>query len=139
MSYRANILIVEDNPTNLKLAADVLEFEGCKVLRATNADEAMLVLHTGLPDLILMDLQIPGRDGFSLTRQLKADPKFKHVKIVALTASAMRGDSQKAYDAGCDGYITKPIDTRQFAAQVTGFLMNTGKNGGGQPHNYERE
>jgi two-component system, cell cycle response regulator DivK len=127
MSNQATILIVEDNPTNLKLASAVLEFDGYKVLRATDTNEAVRVLHTALPDLILLDLQIPGRDGFSLTRQLKADRKFKQIKIVALTAFAMRGDSQKAYDAGCDGYITKPIDTHRLTEQVAGFLENGGK------------
>lgn len=118
----AFIFIVDDNPTNLKLACDVLEFEGYTVGRAADAEEAQEILQREIPDLILMDIALPGMDGLTLTRKLKADPRFQHVPIVALTAFAMKGDAQKARDAGCNGYITKPIDTRKLPQQVAEFL-----------------
>ena len=118
----AKILVVDDNPTNLKLVSDVLAFEGHDILKALDAEEAQLVLTHTLPDLILMDIALPGMDGLTLTRRLKADERTRHIRIVALTAFAMKGDDQKAFGAGCDGYITKPIDTREFSAQVATFL-----------------
>ena len=119
----ATILIVDDNPTNLKLAADVLECEGHLVLRAQDAEEAQNILKSTTPDLILMDIQMPGMDGLTLTRLLKANPAYQHVHIVALTSFAMKGDEQKAREAGCDGYITKPIDTRKLPVQVAEILQ----------------
>ena len=118
----ARILIVDDNPTNMKLAADVLGSAGCAVRKAGDAEEAQVFLANELPDLILMDIALPGMDGLSLTRKLKADERFRRIPIVALTASAMKGDDKKALAAGCQGYITKPIDTRRFAQQVLAFL-----------------
>lgn len=116
------ILIVDDNPTNLKLASQVLESEGYQVDLATNAEQAQELLQHMKPDLILMDIALPGMDGLALTRRLKADEKLKHIPVVAMTAFAMKGDERKALDAGCDGYITKPIDTRRFAGQIAVFL-----------------
>jgi len=118
----AKILVVDDNPTNLKLVSDVLEFEGYDILKAVDAEEAQVVLIATLPDLILMDIALPGMDGLTLTRKLKAEERTRGIRIVALTAFAMKGDDQKAFDAGCDGYITKPIDTRTLPDQVAGFL-----------------
>jgi CheY-like chemotaxis protein len=118
----AKILVVDDNPTNLKLVSDVLGFEGHEILKAVDAEEAQIILAQTLPNLIFMDIALPGMDGLTLTRKLKADERTRHVRIVALTAFAMKGDDQKAFDAGCDGYITKPIDTRTLPAQVAGFL-----------------
>lgn len=126
----AKILVVDDNPTNLKLVSDVLAFEGHEILKAVDAEEAQLVLADTLPDLILMDIALPGMDGLTLTRKLKADERTCHIRIVALTAFAMKGDEQKALGAGCDGYIAKPIDTRKFPAQVATFLEeHPSKNG----------
>jgi two-component system, cell cycle response regulator len=116
------ILVVEDNPTNLKLVSDVLEFEGYDILKAVDAEEAQVVLASTLPDLILMDIALPGMDGLTLTRKLKAEERTRGIRIVALTAFTMKGDDQKAFDAGCDGYIPKPIDTRKLPEQVAGFL-----------------
>ena len=116
------IFIVDDNPTNLKLASDVLVSEGFAVESARDAEEALRLLERELPDLILMDIALPGMDGLTLTRLLKAESRFKNVPIVALTASAMRGDEEKALEAGCMGYITKPINTRTFAQQIREFL-----------------
>lgn len=118
----ARILVVDDNPTNLKLAAEVLELEGHRVLRAVDAEHALALLRGELPDLILMDIALPGMDGLELTRLLKADPRLSAVSIVALSAFAMKGDEEKAVAAGCDGYITKPINTRTFPAQVQQYL-----------------
>jgi len=116
------ILVVEDNPTNLKLVADLLEFEGYEILRAADADAAQAVVRSTPPDLILMDIALPGMDGLALTRLLKENDAAGRLTIVALTAFAMKGDEAKALAAGCDGYITKPIDTRRFPAMVAEFL-----------------
>lgn len=118
----AFIFVIDDNPMNLKLACDVLEFEGYTVGKATDAEQAQEILQHTKPDLILMDIALPGMDGLTLTRKLKADSRLKDVPIVAITAFAMKGDDQKALAAGCDGYITKPIDTRKLGEQVAGFL-----------------
>lgn len=118
----ARILVVDDNPTNLKLVGDVLEADGFEVVRATDAEQAQILLGGDLPGLILMDIALPGMDGLTLTRKLKSDPRFAAVPVVALTAFAMKGDAEKARDAGCAGYITKPIDTRMLPRQVRAFL-----------------
>jgi CheY-like chemotaxis protein len=125
VSAPATILIVDDNPTNLKLAADVLECEGHSVLRAQDAEEAQKILKRTTPQVILMDIQMPGMDGLTLTRLLKANPAYQHIPIVALTSFAMKGDEQKAREAGCDGYITKPIDTRKLPVQVAEILQRS--------------
>ena len=116
------ILVVDDNPGNLKLISYVLENGGYDVRTAVDAEEALRVLQGFRPRLILMDLQLPGMDGLTFTRQLKADPDLGGTPIVAVTASAMKGDEEKAVEAGCDGYITKPIDTRALARIITSFL-----------------
>lgn len=118
----ARILIVDDNPVNLRLAARILRLEGYVIEVAIDAEQAQELLRGTLPDMILMDLALPGMDGLSLTRLIKADPRLRHIPVVALTAFAMKGDDAKAYDAGCDGYITKPIDTREFPRQVAEAL-----------------
>lgn len=118
------IMVVDDNPVNLKLAQVLLSRKGFTVCTATDAYEARDMLKIVHPDLILMDIQLPGMDGLSLTRQLKVDPATQDICIVALTAYAMLGDEQKARDAGCDGYIPKPIDTRLFVSTVLGFLKD---------------
>jgi len=119
------ILVVDDNPTNLRLAADVLECEGYEILKAIDAEEAQQIIAQGRPQLVLLDIALPGMDGLTLTRKLRADEKTKNLPIVALTAFAMKGDEQKARDAGCDGYITKPIDTRALPGQVAAYLRAT--------------
>ncbi len=120
----ARILVVDDNQTNLKLVSELLAYEGHEIISAIDAEAAQLVLNNVLPDLILMDIALPGMDGLTLTRHLKADSRTRHIRIVALTAFAMKGDEQKALDAGCDGYITKPIDTRALPRDVAGMLAN---------------
>ena len=122
----ATILIVDDQPINLKLASRVLEFQGYRVLQAADAEEAQAVLAQARPDLILMDLALPGMDGLTLTRKLKAEPATKGIPIVAMTAFAMKGDAAKAVAAGCEGYLTKPIDTRKLAGLVAGWVKLAG-------------
>jgi len=122
MNAPATILIVDDNPTNLKLAADVLEFEGYTIARARDAEEARQVLKHTQPNLILMDLQMAGMDGLALTRLLKANLSYQHIPVVALTAFAMKGDEDKAREAGCHSYIIKPIETRKFPGQIAEIL-----------------
>jgi len=107
-----SILIVDDNPVNLKLIRVLLAGEGYDVHTAGDADGALRVLKNSSPQLILMDVQLPGIDGLELTRRLKADPATRAIKILGLTAYAMKGDREKILAAGCDGYIAKPIDTR---------------------------
>jgi CheY-like chemotaxis protein len=121
----ARILIVDDHPLNLKLAADVLEAQGFAVHCAPDAEQAQEMLKTLVPDLILMDIALPGMDGLALTRLIKADPRLMSVPVVALTAFAMKGDDAKALAAGCAGYITKPIDTRALARQVNAFIAGS--------------
>jgi CheY-like chemotaxis protein len=119
----ARILVVDDNLVNLKLAAAVLAAEGHVVIRALDAEQAQACLAQELPDLILMDIALPGMDGLTLTRAIKADPRLRHIPVLALTAFAMKGDDQKARDAGCDGYITKPIDTRALPVLIADALQ----------------
>ena len=116
------ILIVDDNPDNVDLARIVLEAEGWQVQAAEHAQQALEALKTYHPRLILMDIQLPGMDGLELTRQLRRAPEFDDISIVALTAYAMKGDEENARSAGCDGYISKPIDTRTFGDAVRPYL-----------------
>jgi CheY-like chemotaxis protein len=118
----ARILVVDDNATNRKLVSDVLAFDGYAVLQAADAEEAQRVIEHTPPDLILMDIALPGMDGLTLTRKLKATKATRGIHIVALTAFAMKGDDQKALAAGCDGYIPKPIDTRKLSERVAAWL-----------------
>ncbi len=116
------ILIVDDNATNLKLARVILTGDGHVVKTADDAEEALILLESFSPALILMDLQLPGMDGLTLVRRLREDARWATTWIVALTAYAMKGDEQKALAAGCDGYITKPIDPDTFSAMVKSFV-----------------
>ena len=116
---RKVILIVDDNAQNLKLARVVLANEGFDVHTASNAEDALQLLRTVTPRLILMDIQLPGMDGLELTRRLKADPATRAVRVIALTAYAMKGDDEKAFAADCDGYITKPIDVERLRSLIS--------------------
>jgi two-component system, cell cycle response regulator len=116
------ILVVDDNPSGQLLVTTVLQLDGFQVEGAGSSFEVLERLRARTPDLILMDVQLPGQDGLSLTRQLKADPATASIRVVALTAYAMAGDREQAIAAGCIGYITKPVDTRNLADQVRGFL-----------------
>jgi DNA-binding response OmpR family regulator len=116
------ILIVDDTPVNLKLTRILLVNEGYKVMTAASAEEALDLLRSYHPQLILADIQLPGIDGLELTRRIKKNDETRDITVVALTAFAMKGDEQKAVDAGCDGYITKPIDTRSLGARIRELL-----------------
>lgn len=116
------ILIVDDNPHNLKLARVLLSGEGYDVRTAADAEEALELLQTLTPALILMDMQLPGMDGLELTRRLKQDPVRRGIQVVALTAYAMVGDRERALAAGFDGYISKPIDVELLAKFVADQL-----------------
>jgi CheY-like chemotaxis protein len=120
------ILVVDDSPTNLKLVHATLRGEGYEVLSAGDASEAMTAIEDSNPELILMDIQLPGMDGLELTRRLKSNPSTRGIAIVAITAYAMVGDEQKARDAGCDDYVTKPIDTRALPGIVAAHLNGNG-------------
>lgn len=116
------ILVVDDNVTNLKLIEYLLKAKGYDVLTAFDAESALEAVRSKRPSLVLMDLQLPGMDGLELTRRLKADPATRSIIVVAVTAYAMKGDEQRALDAGCDGYIAKPIDTRALPRLVESHL-----------------
>jgi CheY-like chemotaxis protein len=116
------ILIVDDNAANLKLARVLLTVEGYDARTAIDANQALKLLETFTPRLILMDIQMPGVDGLELTRRLKAMPIGKDLVIVALTAYAMKGDEERARAAGCDGYIAKPINTKTLPNLVRDYL-----------------
>ena len=120
------VLVVEDNALNLELVTDLLEAAGYTVCHAITADEAFRAAFELSPDLILMDVSLPGLDGLAATRVLKTDPATRHLTIVALTAHAMKGDEALALRAGCAGYLAKPIDTRTFAAKVAAFIDASG-------------
>ena len=118
----ARILIVDDNATNLKLTAYLVKAKGYDVVTAPDAESALAAIRAQPPQLILMDVQLPGIDGLELTRRLKADPATSKILIVAVTAYAMKGDQDKAMAAGCDGYVTKPIDTRALPETIAKLL-----------------
>jgi CheY-like chemotaxis protein len=117
------VLLVEDNPMNLELATDLLEACGIEVIAANSGEAAMKLAQEQKPNLILMDLSLPGMDGLQATAALKANPQTRLIPVVAVTAHAMKGDEQKALDAGCEGYITKPIDTRMFPMLIAEYLQ----------------
>jgi CheY-like chemotaxis protein len=118
----AVILVVEDNPASQMLVEAVLQGYGYLLRFAASAAEALASIELERPDLILMDIQLPGQDGLSLTRQLKADPAQASIPVVAVTAHAMASDRQLSLDAGCVGHITKPYDTQVLAEQIAAFL-----------------
>ena len=118
------ILVVDDNQVNLKLARLLLTGEGYEVVTASDAAEARAAIQDRIPSLILMDLQMPGVDGFDLTRELKAGAGTKAIPIVAVTSYAMKGDEQRARAAGCDEYVAKPIDTRTLPAVIARCLAS---------------
>ena len=118
------ILVVEDNPLNMELTADILGAAGYVVLQAENAERGITLARAEKPALILMDVRLPGMDGLLATEILKREAETQEIPVVALTAHAMKGDEDKALAAGCQGYITKPIDTRSLPGDVAGFLRS---------------
>lgn len=122
MNTQHPILVIDDNLINLKLIRVILTKRGYEVRTAINAMEALSLLESIHPSLILMDIQLPGMDGLTLTRKIKANPQMSAIPIVALTAYAMKGDEEKTREAGCDGYISKPIDIENFINTITRII-----------------
>ncbi len=120
---KGTILYVEDNPENRILVRRVLNAEGYSVVEAGNASQALEQLHTGGLDLILMDISMPEVDGYSLTSQIRSNPDYALIPIIAVTANVMRGDREKSLEAGCDGYIQKPIDIDILAQQIERYII----------------
>ena len=121
---KATILIIEDNELNAKLVRCLLEVGGYRVLEALDAETGIALTRRHHPDLVLMDIQLSGMDGLSATRLMKQEPSLKSIPVVALTSYAMEHDEKKALNAGCEGYITKPIDTRSFLNNVEQYIKN---------------
>jgi CheY-like chemotaxis protein len=120
-----NILVVEDNDMNMQLVEFLLEEGGYQIVKATSGEEALAITRGGpgaAPDLILMDIHLPGMDGLSVVRAIKSDDRTARIPILALTAHAMRGDKDRFLEAGCDGYISKPIDVKTFIASIEKYL-----------------
>jgi two-component system cell cycle response regulator DivK len=116
------VLLVEDNPHNRKIFSGMLTHSGFRVIEADDGHQALAAVAAELPDVILMDLSIPGVDGWEVTRRLKADPRSRRVPIIALTAHAMRGDEERARAAGCDHYLAKPISPKKVVEEVRKIL-----------------
>ncbi|MBE0618245.1 MAG: response regulator [Proteobacteria bacterium] len=116
------VLVVEDNDDNRALVVKVLSRRGYRVLEAVSGEQAVEMAVRERPDLVLMDLNLEGMSGFDATRRLKGDPELRGVPVVALTAYAMVGDRERALEAGCDGYLSKPVDVRRLPEQVEDFL-----------------
>src|SRR6185503_5899225 len=131
MTDSAVILIVEDNEKNMKLARDVLQFNGFRTLEAVTAEQGLTLAAEHLPDLILMDIQLPDMDGTTALRRLRDDATTAAIKVVALTAFAMKDDRERFVSAGFDGYLSKPISVRELPAQVSEMLARPW--GGGRP------
>ncbi|GAA2747883.1 response regulator [Terrabacter aerolatus] len=127
MSRPPVVLLVEDNTRNLKLARDVLEYAGFTVVVASTGEQGVEQARSTLPDVILMDLQLPGIDGFAALELLRGDEATAHIPVVALTAFAMQRDRERALDSGFAGYLEKPISVREFPAQVRRHLPRRGE------------
>lgn len=138
------ILLVEDNVANRRMAEFLLKSRGMVVIEAVTGADAVELARAERPDLIVMDVQLPGMDGFAATRAIKADPLTRGIPVVAMTAYAMSGDRERALEAGCDGYITKPIDTKEFATTIARHLAASrvrasGGEGGSEETRTDRE
>ena len=116
------VLIVEDNPMNMRLIEMILKSDDYLLLKANDGEEALAIAAIDHPDLVLMDIRLPKIDGLEEVKRLKQNAQFKNTPIIALTAHAMKGDMEKAMEAGCDSYVSKPIDTRQLPRLVASML-----------------
>lgn len=123
--FPVRVLIVDDNEMNLELASFLLQRDGMTVATAADADTAFNEVAQFQPNLVLMDIQLPRTDGLEVVRSLRADPATRGLVLVAFTAYAMKGDEDRMLAAGCDGYISKPVDVERFAAQVRSYLKST--------------
>ncbi len=118
------ILVVEDNEKNRVLFRDILQASGYKTIEAETGEQAIVLLQKEKPDLILMDIQLPGKDGITVTREIKANEATRDIPVLALTSYAMRGDREKMLEAGFDSYMSKPIKVKEFLKRVADFFKN---------------
>lgn len=118
----ARILIIEDNPANMKLASFLMNGAGHEVLQATDAESGLEQIRAAMPELVLMDVQLPGMDGLAATRLIRADPVIAHIPVIALTSHAMKGDEEAILAAGCDSYLPKPFHHRELLELVSALL-----------------
>jgi len=119
-----SVLVIEDNRLNMKLVRALLKIGDYRILEAINAETGIRLTREHRPDLVLIDIQLPDMDGLKATRIIKDDPAMKDIPVVAITSYAMQGDEEKAFEAGCAGFITKPIDTRNFLETISQFIMH---------------
>jgi len=124
-NMKEKILIVEDNPQNMRLIEMVLRDKDYTLLKATDGDEALEVAFRELPDLIIMDIQLPKLSGLEVTKKLRETPAFSHIPIIAITAYAMKGDKEGIIESGCDAYVSKPINTRELPGVIAEMLRHT--------------
>lgn len=124
MARKLKVLYIEDDLVNMALVRKLLKVEGVQFLEASNGWAGIAVAQTHLPDLILMDMNMPDMDGYEATRRIKSLPELQHIPVVAVTANAMERDKQRSLDAGCQGHITKPIDIETFAQQVIAHIVS---------------
>jgi two-component system cell cycle response regulator DivK len=124
MTDRPDVLIVEDNPRNLKLARDILNHAGYRTLEAETAEDGLALARAELPRLVLMDVQLPGMDGVEALRRLRGDAATAGLRVVALTAFAMKDDRERFLVAGFDGYLEKPLDVHEFPGQIAALLAD---------------
>jgi len=117
------ILVVEDQEDNRRIMRDLLTSVGYKVIEAVTGEEGVAAAESHRPDLILMDIQLPGLDGYEATRQIKANPDLQHIPIIVVTSYALSGDDVKAYEAGCDDYVSKPFSPRELLAKIREYLQ----------------
>jgi len=116
------ILVIEDQEDNRQIVRDLMTASGYELIEATTGEEGLEAASRERPDLILMDIQLPGIDGYEVTRRIKADPKLRQIPIIAVTSYALSGDDKKAFAAGCDGYVTKPYSPRLLLAKIREYL-----------------
>ena len=122
-NHHVSILHIEDNADNRLLIRRILNADGYNVIEADSAAQALRLLVDQTPDLILIDINMPDMDGYTLTSRLKSQPQWRHIPVIAITANALKGDRERSLQAGCDGYIQKPIDVDNLTEQVLQFLQ----------------
>lgn len=119
-----SIIVVDDNSVNMKLTTNLLEIGGYRALPAFSSEEAINILKSQRPDLILMDISLPGMDGLTATQVIKKNPSTENIPVVALTAHAIKDDKERAIEAGCDAYLLRPIETRTFYMTISGLMAS---------------